>query len=70
MKKIASMYGYEIYELSREEARKEGRVYPCLCAFYDDWDDEEDGVRDVNYSECEFDNLDEANEWCKEYRRR
>ena len=69
MIRIASVCGYDIYELTKEECKANGRVYPTLCAFYDDWDEEEDGERHVNTSESEFETLKEAKEWCNYYQR-
>lgn len=69
MKKVENFYGYDIYELSKEECRENYRVFPCLCAFCDNWDEYEDGVRTPNASECDFENLQEAKQWCKEYDR-
>lgn len=69
MEKVTSFYGYDIFALTREEARRNGRIYPCLCAFYNDHDEDEDGAREVNTSKCEFEGIEEALEWCREYSR-
>ena len=69
MKQVANFYGFDIYELTEQEAKKACRVYPCLCAFPDNWDEDEDGEREVDISECEFDSLVEAETWCRRYRR-
>ena len=69
MERVASVFGYDIYELSKEECRKNGRVYPTFCVFPDNWDEEEDGERQVNLSETEEVNLTEAKCWCSYYRR-
>lgn len=69
MKHLTTECGYDIYELSKEECKEHGRVYPTLCAFYSDWDESEDGERHVNDSECEFETLREAKSWCKYYQR-
>lgn len=69
MKKIDNFYGYDIYELSLAECRENGIQYPTLTAFYDDWDEDEDGQRTWSAGECDFDTIEEAREWCREYSR-
>lgn len=70
MKLVATYYGYDVFELTATECRQFEREFPCLCVYYDNWDDAEDGVRTPNNSESEFGSLAEAKAWCKEYRRR
>lgn len=69
MKKVTTKYGYDVYELTKDECKRNGRIYPLLCAFPNDWDEKEDGKRHVNYSNSEFETLQEFEDWAKEYRR-
>jgi hypothetical protein len=69
MERLTSAWGYDIYELSKEECKENGRVYPTLCAFSSDWDEAEDGERHVDNSESEFETLKEAKGWCNYYQR-
>lgn len=55
--------------LRKTNAQSNGRIFPLLCAFPNDWDEKEDGERHVNYSNSEFETLQEFEDWAKEYRR-
>ena len=69
MDKLFTLGGYDVYNLDRETCRKYGRIFPCLCAWYSSWDDEMDGEeRTPNNDECEFETVQEAIDWCIEYR--
>jgi hypothetical protein len=70
MKKVFSLGGYDVFELSKHECDVEGREFPTLCAFYNSWDEDCPGEeREVNRSESEFGDVQEAIDWCVEYRR-
>lgn len=71
MKYIKTVGIYEIYEASKEECKK-GYMgipysYPCLCAFYKNEEPDERTPRVLGKSESDFDTIEEAEEWCKEY---
>lgn len=70
MKRIENCRGYDIFELTQYECDTSGRIYPTLCIFDDDWNTEETGERDVNVSESEFENLEEARKYCRLYARK
>lgn len=64
MKKVKTAYGYDIYELTKEECKKRWYEYPCFCAFC-----EGENFDTVGYEECSLGTLGELVEWCKEYAR-
>ena len=71
MKKLFNLAGYDVYELSKYECNVEGREFPTLCAFYDTWERDNPGEpREVNRSESEFGEIQEAIDWVLEYRAR
>lgn len=64
---ISNIYGYSIYELSKATCLKHGLEYPCLQAFYAD--EQNPAYIKPQYSECDFETVENAIEWCKEYAR-
>ena len=57
------MHGYDLYELTKEECKEKWYEYPTIAIF----DEGED--YDTGCEQCSVGTLEEAEEWCKEYRR-
>ena len=69
MEKLFTLGGYDVIALNERECKKYQREYPCLCAFYSTWAEENEGEDwDPNRDECEFETLQESIDWCVTYR--
>lgn len=64
MKKIETMCGYDLYELTKEECNKHWYEYPCIAIFC-----EGETYDTVGCDESTFETIKEARAWCKEYDR-
>ena len=56
MLKVAETNGYDIYELSQSECRKNYLVYPCFSVYMHG---------DTEIEETQTETLEEAVEWCE-----
>ena len=63
MKKIETTYGYDIYELSKEECKQRYYEFPTFAIF------DEGETYDTDVEQCSVGTLKEAHAWCKEYDR-
>ena len=63
MKKIETAYGYDIFELTKEECREKWYEYPTF-AIFDEGENYDNGIE-----QCSVGTLAEARMWCKEYDR-
>lgn len=66
MKFLQTANGYDIYELSADECKKNFRTFPLFCCFHAGTEPVD---RDLALSENEAETLDEMLDWCKQYSR-
>ena len=64
MKKVATSFGYDIYELTQQECDKQFYEYPTFAVFVEGENYDTVGVDET--SEASF---EEALVWCEKYRR-
>ena len=64
MKKIETAYGYDIFELTKEECKERWYEFLCFAVFV-----EGETYETVGLDESTFGTLEEAKDWCKEYDR-
>ena len=63
MKKIETAYGYDIYELTKEECKERWYEFPCFVVF-DEGENYKNGIE-----QCSVGDLGSAKAWCQEYDR-
>ena len=66
MKFLQTTNGYDIYELSADECKKNFRTFPLFCCFHAGTEPID---RDLALSENEAETLDEMLDWCQKYNR-
>jgi len=62
--KVADLYGFEIYKLSKKECRQENLVYPTLIAVVNYFDEPASEIT-ADMSRNDAKSIEEQKAWCR-----